>query len=160
MDAMKLAEIEARANAIHAEMTHTRTRCDDCGAVNPRLDDRGLHDGCPAGDWPRPPMRDWTKLEGTKGLCEIAGHMTALVAEVRRLTAALDAARREGAEGMRERLAAIWDARAAEHDATADRFRASREIDLAVDYERWAQRDRAEAAAIRALPLDAPGGAS
>ena len=108
MDEAKLAEIEARATAIHAEMTHTRTRCDDCGAVNPRLDDRGLHDGCPAGDWPRPPMRDWTKLEGTEGLCEIAGHMTALVAEVRRLTAALatvtaehltalDAARRESA---------------------------------------------------------------
>lgn len=86
--------------------------------------------------------------------------MTALVAEVRRLAAALDAARREGAEGMRGRLAAIWDARAAEHDATADRFRASRETDLAVDYERWAQRDRAEATAIRALPLDAPGGGS
>ena len=94
-----------------------------------------------------------------------------LVAEVRRLTAALatvtaehaaalDAARREGAEGMRERLAAIWDTRAAEHDATADRFRASRETDLAVDYERWAQRDRAESTAIRALPLDAPGGGS
>ena len=160
MDEAKLQEIEARATAIHAEMTHTRARCDDCGAVNPRLDDCGLHDGCPAGDWPRPPMRDWTKHEGTEGLCEIARHMTDLVAEVRRLTAALDAARREGAEGMRERLAAIWDTRAAEHDATADRFRASRETDLAVDYERWAQRDRAESTAIRALPLDAPGGGS
>lgn len=176
MDEAKLAEIEARANAIHAEMTHTRTRCRHCDAVNPPTDDRGCHDECPSqGDnarlWHAMVTRDGTKLEGVAGLCEIAGHMTDLVAEVRRLTAALatattphaaalDAARREGAEGMRERLAAIWDARAAEHDATADRFRASREMDLAVDYERWAQRDRAEAAAIRALPLGAPGGAS
>ncbi len=139
MDEAKLQEIEARATAIHAEMTHTRARCDDCGAVNPRLDDCGLHDGCPAGDWPRPPMRDWTKHEGTEGLCEIARHMTDLVAEVRRLTAALDAARREGAEGMREAAARCCS-------PDDDRFDGFHAPDV------WEQIERE----IRALPLDAP----
>ena len=157
MDEAKLQEIEARATAIHAEMTHTRARCDDCGAVNPRLDDCGLHDGCPAGDWPRPPMRDWTKHEGTEGLCEIARHMTDLVAEVRRLTAALDAARREGAEGMRAALIARFKARVeylrpwaeAEADENGCHAGAWTEALNAGQFTRE-----------MALPLDAPGGGS
>ena len=160
MDEATMAEIEARATAIHAEMTHTRTRCDDCGAVNPRLDDRGLHDGCPAGDWPRPPMRDWTKHEGTEGLCEIARHMTDLGDEVRRLTAALDAARREGAEGMRERCADAITARLVEavrevREKTYRGTGAEKDIATAVWEAIDAMRDT-----VRALPLDAPGGGS
>jgi hypothetical protein len=95
----------------------------------------------------------------TAALAAHARHTDAAVDGVRAmLPAALKIAREEGAEGMRESLAKIWDTRATHHDATADRFRASRETVLAADYERWAQRDRAEAAAIRTLPLDAPGG--
>ena len=93
---------------------------------------------------------------------EARDEVTALRARVEALTAeraeAVAAARRSGAEAMRERLAKIWDTRAWHHSATVDRFRASKEMDLAVDYERWAQRDRAEADAIRALPL--PGDAT
>jgi len=84
MSDARIAQAEERAKAILAEMAHTRTRCDDCGVVSPRLDDRGLHDGCAAGDWPRPPMRDWTKLEGIEGLREIANMMIDLVGDVRR----------------------------------------------------------------------------
>ena len=91
--AERLAEIEERANAIHAELDHTRTRCSHCDAVNPPVDDHGRHEGCPdADEWPTKVERDGTRLEGAAGLREIAGHMTDLVAEVRRLAAALDAA--------------------------------------------------------------------
>ena len=145
MDEAKLQEIEARATAIHAEMTHTRARCDDCDMINPPTDDRGCHDECPSAGgnarlWHAMVTRDGTKLEGVAGLCEIAGHMTALVAEVRRLTAALDAARREGAEGMR----------AACMEACRDALRDPSDIAI---IGRVAE-------AIRALPLDAPGGGS
>ena len=157
MDATKLQQIEARANAIHAEMTHTRTRCDDCGMISPPTDDRGCHDECPnAGGnarlWHAMVTRDGTKLEGVAGLCEIAGHMTALVAEVRRLTAALatvtterdaalDAARREGAEAMREAAVRLLDACGGPQSK------------LAIE-------DAIHAVNHAALPLDAPGGAS
>jgi hypothetical protein len=168
----RLAKIEARANAIHAEMAHTRTRCDHCDMVNPPVDGRGRHDRCPdADEWPTKVGRDETKIEGVAGLREIAGHMTDLVAEVRRLTAALAAlrdgtndahalanaiiarlraehtaaleiARREGAEAMRERCAVL----AEEHAIDAN--------DAAFPFIMRVARD------ARALPLDAPGGES
>lgn len=158
MDEAKLQEIEARATAIHAEMTHTRARCDDCDMINPPTDDRGCHDECPSAGgnarlWHAMVTRDGTKLEGVAGLCEIAGHMTALVAEVRRLTAALDAARREGAEGMRAAAVAMIGRRITAWDDDADECG---DEDAATRWEEaTAIRD-----AIRALPLDAPGGGS
>lgn len=76
-----------------------------------------------------------------------------LVAEVRRLTAALDAARREGAEGMREAAVAMIGRRITAWDDDADECG---DEDAATRWEEaTAIRD-----AIRALPLDAPGGAS
>jgi hypothetical protein len=157
MDEAKLQEIEARANAATPGPWEPEHR----GVVG---NDVFIVEDCVTAGWD-------AYRANQAFIATARTDVPDLVAEVRRLTAALatvtaehaaalDAARREGAEGMRERLAAIWDTRAAEHDATADRFRASRETDLAVDYERWAQRDRAEATAIRALPLDAPGGGS
>ena len=142
MDATKLAEIAVRANAATPGPWEPEHR----GVVG---NDVFIVEDCVTAGWD-------AYRANQAFIATARTDVPDLVAEVRRLTAALDAARREGAEGMRERLAAIWDTRAAEHDATADRFRASRETDLAVDYERWAQRDRAEATAIRALPLDAP----
>ena len=76
-----------------------------------------------------------------------------LVAEVRRLTAALDAARREGAEGMREAAVAMIGRRITAWDDDADECG---DEDAATRWEEaTAIRD-----AIRALPLDAPGGGS
>ena len=95
----------------------------------------------------------------------------ALVAEVRRLTAALatvtaehaaalDAARREGAEGMRERCADAITARLVEavrevREKTYRGTGAEKDIATAVWEAIDAMRDT-----VRALPLDAPGGAS
>lgn len=77
----------------------------------------------------------------------------ALVAEVRRLTAALDAARREGAEGMRAAAVAMIGRRITAWDDDADECG---DEDAATRWEEaTAIRD-----AIRALPLDAPGGGS
>ena len=72
----------------------------------------------------------------------------ALVAEVRRLTAALDAARREGAEAMRAACAALCDRRARELDEDAD-------MEDDEDAEQRRYEALAVADAIRALPLDA-----
>jgi hypothetical protein len=156
--AERLAEIDARANAIHAEMSHTRTRCRHCDTVNPPLDEWGCHDECPdAEEWPTEVERDGTKLESADGLREIAGHMTDLVAEVRRLTAALDLARREGREEMRERAAKVCADIASAHDALCIRKGARGEHGVAQEYGA-AQCGAECGAAIRALPLDAPGG--
>lgn len=70
-----------------------------------------------------------------------------LVAEVRRLTAALATARREGAEEMRAKCKAVAEASAAHATQVVGgwpRFLVSKEI----------------ASEIAALPLDAPGGAT
>ena len=159
--AERLAEIEERANAIHAELDHTRTRCNHCDAVNPPLDEWGCHDGCPdAEEWPTKVERDGTRLEGAAGLREIAGHMTDLVAEVRRLAAALEIARREGAEAMRERCDDAITARLVEavrevREKTYRGTGAEKDIATAVWEAIDAMRDT-----VRALPLDAPGSES
>ena len=76
-----------------------------------------------------------------------------LAAQVRRLTAALDAARREGAEGMREAAVAMIGRRITAWDDDADECG---DEDAATRWEEaTAIRD-----AIRALPLAAPGGGS
>jgi hypothetical protein len=153
--AERLAEIEARANAIHAEMSHTRTRCRHCDTVNPPLDEWGCHDECPdAEEWPTEVERDGTKLESADGLREIAGHMTDLVAEVRRLAAAMEIARREGAEAMRAALIARFKGRveylrpwAAEDTEDGCHTGAWTEALNAVQFTQE-----------MAFPLDAPGG--
>ncbi len=147
--AERLAEIEARANGIHAEMSHTRTRCNHCDAVNPPLDEWGCHDGCPdAEEWPTKVERDGTKLEGFEGLREIAGHMTDLVAEVRRLTAALEIARREGRDAALRECRDIARAEQGVPDGAAHADFNAVECVARI------------AARIEALPLDAFGGES
>lgn len=81
-----------------------------------------------------------------------------LVAEVRRLTAALATARREGAEEMRERCDDALDRleryyRATERDVKAHA------VERGAAWERGAAIENARDT-IRALPLDAPGGAT
>jgi len=98
---------------------------------------------------------DTTKLQEIEAR---ADHMSAddcaaltdLVAEVRRLTAALATARREGAEGMREAALAACERVLAVSD-TAMLGRSRDAVCLGA---------RRCVVAIRALPLDAPGGAS
>jgi hypothetical protein len=75
-----------------------------------------------------------------------------LVAEVRRLTAALATARREGAEGMRAACDAVIARRAAGWDDDADEH-GDEEAET-----RW-EEATAIRNEIRALPLDGDGGA-
>ncbi len=93
----------------------------------------------------------------------------ALVAEVRRLTAALDAvttehaaaldaARREGAEGMQQRCDDALDSLERHYRATERDVKAHVE-ERGAAWERGAAIENAHDA-IRALPLDAPGGGS
>ena len=100
-------------------------------------------------------LRDGT---AAGALCMAADDVPALVAEVRRLTAALDAARREGAEGMRERCDDALDSlerhyRAAERDVKAH------VEERGAAWERGAAIENARDT-VRTLPLDAPGGGS
>lgn len=104
-------------------------------------------------------LRDGT---AAGALCMAADDVPDLVAEVRRLTAALDAARREGAEGMRERaVQACIDEEVRAHDDRAEVVQNPyRQL-----VDQAAQEGRARAACtlrfrIAALPLDAPGGGS
>ena len=147
MDERELAEIEARANAATpgpwcastgrtydtttgkvAHVEHYVSRGDDdVGIASDVCDSR-------TGEQSEPNARF---------IAAARTDVPALVAEVRRLTAALDAARREGAEGMR--AAAL---RCCSPDD--DHFDGFHAPDV------WEQIERE----IRALPLDAPGGAS
>lgn len=99
-------------------------------------------------------LRDGT---AAGALCMAADDVPALVAEVRRLTAALATARREGAEEMRERCDAALTARLVEalrevHERQYRGTGAERDVVGAVRYTIDEIRDE-----IRALPLDAPG---
>ena len=83
-----------------------------------------------------------------------------LAAEVRRLTAALATARREGAEEMRERCAARCEELADQESALAHAAEErGDQHSAAIHRHRGIARLQA-AAEIRALPLDAPGGAT
>ena len=89
MSDARIAQAEARAKSILAEMNHTRTRCDDCDMIDPPTDDSGCHDECPSAGvsarlWRAMVARDGTKLEGIEGLREIASLMIDLVGDVRR----------------------------------------------------------------------------
>ena len=146
MNEAKLQEIEARAN-------ETVRRCVasfgcDAPARWQRTEAFGVARACDAcaGD-----RSGWSPI-GSSDLDALD-----LVAEVRRLTAALDAARREGAEGMRAALIARFKARVeylrpwaeAEADENGCHAGAWTEALNAGQFTRE-----------MALPLDAPGGGS
>jgi len=84
----------------------------------------------------------------------------ALVAEVRRLTAALATARREGAEEMRAAAVAACEGVAKQHQRTREGHRPY----VADSTRQWVEgiEKGADLCAcfLRALPLDAPGGAT
>ncbi len=135
MDEGKLAEIEARANAAtpgpwigDGEFGFVFQRGASRAHCIARLDHEDVRD---------------TSGADLAFIAAARADVPDLVAEVRRLTAALDAARREGAEGMR--AAAL---RCCSPDD--DHFDGFHAPDV------WEQIERE----IRALPLDAPGGAS
>ena len=138
----KLQEIEARANAATpwtADECDLRVYPEDSSVYAPQGATLGKT-LITLGDTYEGSDADWLFVAHART------DVSDLVAEVRRLTAALATARREGAEEMRERAAcavepAGWD---------GDEFDG---------YDRW---DTADALAmrVRRLPLDAPGGAT
>jgi hypothetical protein len=168
--AERLAEIEARANAATPGPWHAEHR----GVMAEGVE---IVDDCAVAGWDVYP-------ENQAFIAHARADVPDLVAEVRRLTAALAAharhtdaaidgvramlpaaleiARREGAEAMRERAAqACIDEEVRAHDDRAGVVQNPHRqlVDLA------AQEGRARAACtlrfrIAALPLDAPGGAS
>lgn len=134
MTAERLAEIEARANAATPGPWWPEHR----GVMAEGVE---IVDDCAVAGWDAYP-------ENQAFIAAARTDVPALVAEVRRLTAALaaharhtDAARREGAEAMRERAAKVvspdgWD---------GDEFDG---------YDRW---DTAEALSARVAALPLPG---
>ena len=149
MDEAKLQEIEARANAAtpgpwigDGEFGFVFQRGASRAHCIARLDHEDVRD---------------TSGADLAFIAHARTDVPALIAEVRRLraehAAALDAARREGAEGMREAAVAMIGRRITAWDDDADECG---DEDAATRWEEaTAIRD-----AIRALPLDAPGGAS
>lgn len=167
MDAAKLAEIEARANAATpGPWREGNTGSDDPAWVEVDTGEDGDEIGlAQVIDGPRKIARTgWSWLKSDQqhrtNAAFIAAARTdvpALVAEVRRLTAALDAARREGAEEMREALIVRFTQRVeylhpwaeAEDDENGCHTGAWTEALNAVQFTR-----------DMVLPLDAPGGAT
>lgn len=150
MDAKRLQEIEARANAATPgpwvrDGLYVRNNPHEV-ALARALDDEGHN----CGEAYARPNGDFIAAARTD--------VSDLVAEVRRLTAALATARREGAEEMRERCDDALDRleryyRATERDVKAHA------VERGAAWERGAAIENARDT-IRALPLDAPGGAT
>jgi hypothetical protein len=160
MDEAKLQEIEARANAATPgpwQMEHRGVVAGSCRDVIDIVDD------CAVSGW-----RDYPANQAF--IAAARTDVPELVAEVRRLTAALDAvtaehaaaldaARREGAEDMRAHAAEACDAFAED---------SQRELEEHGDGDygtaQWIQGRESGANVcadlIRTLPLDAPGGGS
>lgn len=150
MDEKRLAEIEARANAATPGPWEPEHR----GVVG---NDVFIVEDCVTAGWD-------AYRANQAFIATARTDVPDLVAEVRRLTAALatvtaehaaalDAARREGAEGMRAAAVAMIGRRITAWDDDADECG---DEDAATRWEEaTAIRD-----AIRALPLDAPGGGS
>ncbi len=146
MDEKRLAEIEARANAATPGPWEPEHR----GVVG---NDVFIVEDCVTAGWD-------AYRANQAFIATARTDVPALVAEVRRLTAALAAARREGAEGMRERCADAITARLVEavrevREKTYRGTGAEKDIATAVWEAIDAMRDT-----VRALPLDAPGGGS
>ena len=139
MDEKRLAEIEARANAATPGPWEPEHR----GVVG---NDVFIVEDCVTAGWD-------AYRANQAFIATARTDVPDLAAQVRRLTAALDAARREGAEGMREAAVAMIGRRITAWDDDADECG---DEDAATRWEEaTAIRD-----AIRALPLAAPGGGS
>ena len=144
--AERLAEIEAQLDEL---------ACSDHGCVVSKPKGMGTNGGCRC--IPRESTPDG-RGRIRKVLTLRQQQADALVAEVRRLTAALEIARREGAEAMRERCDDAITARLVEavrevREKTYRGTGAEKDIATAVWEAIDAMRDT-----VRALPLDAPGG--
>ena len=154
--AERLAEIEARANAATMwapDECDLQVDPDDGYVYAPQGATLG-HTLITLGDTYEDSGADWSFVAHART------DVPALVAEVRRLAAALEIARREGAEAMRERCDDAITARLVEavrevREKTYRGTGAEKDIATAVWEAIDAMRDT-----VRALPLDAPGSES
>lgn len=144
LTAERLAEIEARANAATPGPWYAEHRGVVAGACREVID---IVDDCAVSGW-----RDYPANQAF--IAHAREDVPALVAEVRRLTAALDLARREGAEAMREALIARFKGR-----VEYLRSWAAEDTEDGCHTGAWTEALNAmQFTQEMALPLDAPGG--